>query len=58
MWALQDESIQGSLDHGLQRLAHQLLLRAHTHMCVLQKTCRVEPEDQGLPGGVANQALL
>ena len=33
MWALQDESIQGSLDHGLQRLAYQLLLR-HTHMCV------------------------
>ena len=32
--------------------------RTHTHMCVLQKTCRVEPEDQGLPGGVANQALL
>ena len=33
MWALQDESIQGSLDHGARRLAHQLLLR-HTHTCV------------------------
>ena len=52
MRVLQGESIQGGLDHGLQRLVGPPVVAAstHTHMCVSQKKCRVEPEDQELPG--------
>ena len=49
MCLLQDELIQGGLGHGFQRLAHQLLLRAHTYACCREKK-GVEPEDPGLPG--------
>ena len=57
LWArmcpLQDESIQGGLDQGFQRLAHQLLLQTHTYAC-RRKICRVEP---WVARGVANQVL-